>query len=59
MMNREALLIVVGVTNHPVWAARERARLLMAQPPLLGKEGNVANLTITYLTMTAILSQHA
>ena len=32
----------VEVTNHPVCAARNGAISLVAQPPLLGKEGNVA-----------------
>ena len=58
-MNREAHLIFVEVTNHPVCATEERGHLLMTQPPLLRKEGNVANLTITYLTMTVLLSQDA
>src|SRR5215831_10163911 len=38
---REALLILLEFTNHPVCAAKERELLLMAQPPLLEKEGNL------------------
>jgi len=30
------------ITNHPVCAAKEWIFLLMAQPPLLSKEGNGA-----------------
>ena len=37
---REALLFV-DVTNRPVCAAKERDHQLMAQPPRLGKAGNV------------------
>src|SRR5215472_6352035 len=35
-----SLLILLESTNHPVCAAKERDLLLMAQPPLLEKEGN-------------------
>ena len=40
--NREAHLFFVRVTNHPVCADKEWDRFIEAQPPLLGKEGNVA-----------------
>jgi hypothetical protein len=32
---------LVELTNHPVCAAKERDLPFMAQPPLLGKEGNI------------------
>src|SRR5215475_5132133 len=39
-MSAQRSLFLLEITNHPVCAAKERDLLLMAQPPLLGKEGN-------------------
>jgi len=37
---REAHLILLEFTNHPVCADKERDLFIEAQPPLLEKEGN-------------------
>jgi len=54
--SRSAPYFWLEFTNHPVCAAKERDLLLMAQPPLLEKEGNGAVTTPELISVAIFIS---